>query len=75
MEINGKSIMGVMTLAAEFGSELELVADGVDETAGTQFRVVILWLANYRSIGNRLLKKHIIVSRTVALDRVLVADP
>ncbi|MDP8269049.1 MAG: HPr family phosphocarrier protein [Candidatus Tenebribacter davisii] len=31
MEINGKSIMGVMTLAAEFGSELELVADGVDE--------------------------------------------
>ena len=30
-EINGKSIMGVMTLAAEFGSELELVADGVDE--------------------------------------------
>jgi phosphocarrier protein len=31
IEINGKSIMGVMTLAAEFGSELELVADGVDE--------------------------------------------
>ncbi|MDP8203164.1 MAG: HPr family phosphocarrier protein [Candidatus Tenebribacter mawsonii] len=31
MEINGRSIMGVMTLAAEFGSELELVADGVDE--------------------------------------------
>ncbi|HCX73046.1 MAG TPA: HPr family phosphocarrier protein [Candidatus Cloacimonas sp.] len=31
MEINGKSIMGVMTLAAEQGSELELVADGVDE--------------------------------------------
>ncbi|MCK4312267.1 MAG: HPr family phosphocarrier protein [Candidatus Cloacimonetes bacterium] len=31
MEINGKSIMGVMTLAAEYGSELELVADGVDE--------------------------------------------
>ena len=30
-EINGKSIMGVMTLAAEFGSELELVANGVDE--------------------------------------------
>ncbi len=29
--VNGKSIMGVMTLAAEFGSELELVADGVDE--------------------------------------------
>ncbi len=31
MEINGKSIMGVMTLAAEYGSELELIADGVDE--------------------------------------------
>ena len=30
-EINGKSIMGVMTLAAEFGSSLELIADGVDE--------------------------------------------
>jgi len=33
MEINGRSIMGVMTLAAEYGSELELVADGVDEEA------------------------------------------
>ncbi|KQC03667.1 MAG: phosphocarrier protein HPr [Candidatus Cloacimonas sp. SDB] len=31
MEINGKSIMGVMTLAAEYKSELELIADGVDE--------------------------------------------
>ncbi|MBN2461091.1 MAG: HPr family phosphocarrier protein [Candidatus Cloacimonetes bacterium] len=31
MEINGKSIMGVMTLAAEYGSSLELIADGVDE--------------------------------------------
>ena len=31
MEINGKSIMGVMTLAAEYNSELELVADGIDE--------------------------------------------
>ena len=31
MEINGKSIMGVMTLAAEYRSELELIADGVDE--------------------------------------------
>ena len=30
-EINGKSIMGVMTLAAEYGSDLELIADGVDE--------------------------------------------
>jgi phosphocarrier protein HPr len=31
IEINGKSIMGVMTLAAEFGSSLELIADGIDE--------------------------------------------
>ncbi len=31
MLINGKSIMGVMMLAAEFQSEIELVADGVDE--------------------------------------------
>ncbi|MBT3169143.1 MAG: HPr family phosphocarrier protein [Candidatus Cloacimonetes bacterium] len=31
MEINGKSIMGVMTLAAEYGSKLELLVDGVDE--------------------------------------------
>ncbi len=31
MEINGKSIMGVMTLAAEYLSELELIANGIDE--------------------------------------------
>ncbi len=31
MEINGKSIMGVMMLAAECGSVLELKAEGVDE--------------------------------------------
>lgn len=31
MEINGKSIIGVMTLAAEVGSELVLRFDGVDE--------------------------------------------
>ena len=30
-EINGKSIIGVMTLAAEQGSTLELVFDGGDE--------------------------------------------
>jgi len=29
--VNGKSIMGVMMLAAECGSTLELIADGVDE--------------------------------------------
>jgi phosphotransferase system HPr (HPr) family protein len=31
MRINGKSIMGVMMLAAEFQAQLDLVADGVDE--------------------------------------------
>jgi phosphocarrier protein len=31
MSINGKSIIGVMTLAAEEGAELELVFSGEDE--------------------------------------------
>ena len=31
MTINGKSIMGVMMLAAECGSQLNLIVDGVDE--------------------------------------------
>lgn len=31
LKVNGKSIMGVMMLAAEYMSELELIADGVDE--------------------------------------------
>jgi len=31
-EINGKSIIGVMTLAAEQGSTLDLVFEGPDET-------------------------------------------
>ena len=30
-EINGKSIIGVMTLAAEQGSKLTLIFEGVDE--------------------------------------------
>jgi len=30
-EVNGKSIMGVMTLAAEMGSELTIKVDGHDE--------------------------------------------
>jgi phosphocarrier protein HPr len=30
LEVNGKSIMGVMMLAAEFGAELLLRADGPD---------------------------------------------
>ena len=32
-EINGKSIIGVMTLAAEQGARLTLVFDGADEEA------------------------------------------
>lgn len=31
MSINGKSIIGVMTLAAEMGAELKLTFDGPDE--------------------------------------------
>jgi phosphocarrier protein len=30
LEVNGKSIMGVMMLAAEFGSSLRIRAEGVD---------------------------------------------
>lgn len=30
-KVNGKSILGVMTLAAEHGAELELEFDGADE--------------------------------------------
>lgn len=32
-EINGKSVIGVMTLAAEQGATLTLVVDGADEEA------------------------------------------
>jgi len=34
--INAKSIIGVMTLAAEHGSELMLEVDGADELAATE---------------------------------------
>ena len=33
LEVNGKSIMGVMMLAAEYGSQLLVRADGPDEEA------------------------------------------
>ncbi|HEX6645392.1 MAG TPA: HPr family phosphocarrier protein [Gemmatimonadales bacterium] len=33
MEVNGKSIMGVMMLAAECGSTIRIRADGADEQA------------------------------------------
>lgn len=35
-EINGKSIIGVMTLAAEQGAQLTLVFDGADEEAAAE---------------------------------------
>ncbi len=35
-KINGKSILGVMTLAAEQGAEMELEFDGPDEDAAMQ---------------------------------------
>ena len=35
-QVNGKSIMGVMMLAAAQGTEIELVADGRDEEAALQ---------------------------------------
>jgi phosphocarrier protein HPr len=34
--VNGKSILGVMTLAAEQGAELELEMDGPDEKAAME---------------------------------------
>ncbi len=36
LNINGKSIIGVMTLAAEMGSELVLTFDGEDEEAAAR---------------------------------------
>jgi phosphocarrier protein HPr len=33
LEVNGKSIMGVMMLAAEFGSSVRIRADGADADA------------------------------------------
>jgi phosphocarrier protein len=34
--INGKSIMGVLTLAAAYGTELKLITDGKDEEAAME---------------------------------------
>ncbi|MGI9140636.1 MAG: HPr family phosphocarrier protein [Gemmatimonadaceae bacterium] len=36
LEVNGKSIMGVMMLAAEFGSTVILRADGPDEAEAVE---------------------------------------
>ncbi len=35
-EVNGKSILGVMTLAAESGAEMELILEGPDEEAALE---------------------------------------
>jgi len=35
-EVNGKSIMGVMMLAASKGSDIELIINGVDENQAMQ---------------------------------------
>lgn len=35
-EVNGKSILGVMTLAAESGAEMELILEGPDEAAALE---------------------------------------
>ncbi len=32
MRVNGKSIIGVMTLAADYGSKIKVIVDGSDET-------------------------------------------
>lgn len=36
LEVNAKSIMGVMMLAAEMGSQLWIAAEGPDETAAVE---------------------------------------
>ena len=36
LNINGKSIIGVMTLAAEKGSDIKLIFDGEDEMEASQ---------------------------------------
>lgn len=45
-KINGKSILGVMTLAAEQGAEMELEFDGVDENEAAD-AVVALFEAGF----------------------------
>lgn len=41
MQINGKSIIGVMTLAAEQGAELTLRFEGTDEAAAAEAIVTL----------------------------------
>jgi phosphocarrier protein len=41
-EVNGKSIMGVMLLAASKGTEIELTVSGADETAALEQLVALI---------------------------------
>jgi len=41
-EVNGKSILGVMMLAAAKGTELELIADGEDEVLALDALVALI---------------------------------
>lgn len=42
LDVNGKSIMGVMMLAAAKGSEVELVVDGADEEQAMQSLIELI---------------------------------
>jgi phosphocarrier protein len=42
LEVNGKSIMGVMMLAAEMGSTLLITAEGEDEVVAVQALIEII---------------------------------
>jgi phosphocarrier protein len=40
--INGKSIMGILTLGASFGSEIRIIAEGEDEQKALETMVTII---------------------------------
>jgi phosphocarrier protein len=42
LRVNGKSIMGVMMLAAEMGAELTIEADGPDEAAALEALLAVV---------------------------------
>jgi phosphocarrier protein len=42
LRVNGKSIMGVMMLAAEMGAELTIEVDGPDETAALEALLAVV---------------------------------
>jgi phosphocarrier protein HPr len=51
IKINGKSIIGVMTLAAEFGSTLRVQFDGPDEEVAAE-AIVALFETGFGEIGS-----------------------